>query len=135
LTSILESPIAENIQQMLLDDLLTSYQQMEISFSNHLYQFYKGFEFRSLWNVSGTLANFQRRASTASHGTGQLQGVLELTRALQEIDDIEIRGQECFTRFRYTTSTHKWSFDDEEDAAVRKYVLIHLHSMDVGRRL
>lgn len=115
---------------MFLDDLLTSYQQMETSFSKYLYQFYKGFEFRSLWNVSGTLANFQRRASTAAQGTGQLQGVLELTNALQEIDDIQNRGRQCFTKFRYSTSTHKWSFDNEKDAAVCKYVLTHSHTFD-----
>lgn len=122
---------------MLLDDLLTAYQQMEISFSKHLYQFYKGFEFRSLWDVSGKLANFQRRAVTAAQGTDRLQGVLELTNALQEIDGIQSRGRQCFTKFRYTTSTHKWSFDNEEDAAVRKYVLVHLHCqyIDAGRRL
>ena len=47
----LDSPIAESIQQTFLDDLLTSYGQMETSFAEHLYHFYKGFEFRSLWNV------------------------------------------------------------------------------------
>lgn len=48
-------------------------------FSRHLNLFYKGFEFNSLWNVDGTFADFQRRASEAAEGTGQLHGVLELT--------------------------------------------------------
>ena len=92
---------------MFLDDLLTSYQQMETSFTQNLYQFYKGFEFRSLWNVEDTLLGYQRRASEAAQGTGQLRGVLELTNALQEIETIERKGQQCFTRFRYTTNTNK----------------------------
>ena len=117
---ILESPIADNIQQMFLDDLLTSYQLMENSLSKHLYQFYKAFEFSSLWNVDGTLADFQRRASEAAVGTGQLQGVLKLTRALQEIDSIQDKRRQCFTKFRHSTNIHKWSFDSVTHAAVCK---------------
>ncbi|KAJ7377072.1 hypothetical protein OS493_031031 [Desmophyllum pertusum] len=71
-----ESPIAENIQQMFVDDLLTSYQQMETSFAKHLYQFYKGFEFtlpmeceRQVNKVSNDLQVKPRS------GTGKLQGV------------------------------------------------------------
>ena len=96
---------------MFLDDLLTSYQGIETRFAKHLYQVYKSFEFRSLWDVSDRLAEFQRRASEAAKGTGNLQGVLELTKALLEIDKIEIRVQKCFSRIHYATSTHKWHFD------------------------
>lgn len=103
---------------MFLDDLLTSYGQMETSFTEHLYQFYKGFEFRSLWNVDDTLAHFVRAATEAAPGTGSLQGVLQLTKALQEIDSLENKGRQCFTTFRYTTNTHKWSFDSVTHAAV-----------------
>ena len=103
---------------MFLDDLLTSYQQIETSFAKYLYKFYKGFEFRSLWNVTNKLTEFQRLASEAASGTGKLQGVLELTKALQEIDDIESKARECFTKFRYSTNTHKWSFDSVNDKVV-----------------
>ncbi|CAH3128101.1 unnamed protein product [Pocillopora meandrina] len=106
-----DSPIAESTQQMFLDDLLTSYQQIETGFAQQLYQLYKGFEFRSLWIVQEKLAEFERQAVSAAQGTGNLQGVLELTKALQGIDDIENRGQRCFTRFRHTITTHKWTFD------------------------
>ena len=106
-----DSPIAESTQQMFLDDLLTSYQQIETGFAQQLYQLYKGFEFRSLWIVQEKLAEFERQAVLAAQGTGNLQGVLELTKALQGIDDIENRGQRCFTRFRHTITTHKWTFD------------------------
>ena len=56
------------------------------------------------------LAEFDRRAVLAAQGTGNLQVVLELTRAIQEIDGIENKGQRCFTKFRHTITTHKWTF-------------------------
>ena len=105
-----DSPIAESTQQMFLHDLLTSYQQIETGFAQKLYQLYKGFEFRSLWIVQEKLAEFDRRAVLTAQGTGNLQVVLELTRAIQEIDGIENKGQRCFTKFRHTITTHKWTF-------------------------
>ncbi len=114
----LDSPIADSIQQTFLDDLLTSYGQMETSFTKHLYQFYKGFEFRTLWNVDEKLVQFERTAIGAAQGTGSLQGVLQLTKALGKIESLENEGQKCFTKFRYSTNTHKWSFDNVKNAAV-----------------
>ena len=111
-----ESPIAENIQQMFLDDLLTSYQKMEVSFSKELYLFYKSFEFRSLWDVSDRLANFERSASRS--GQEQLQGVVQLNNAIQAIDKLENQGRQCFTKFPYTTNVHKWSFNNVKHAEV-----------------
>ncbi|CAH3128096.1 unnamed protein product, partial [Pocillopora meandrina] len=110
-----DSPIAESTQQMFLDGLLTSYQHIETGFAQQLYQLYKGFEFRSLWVVQEKLAEFERRAVLAAQGTGNLKGVLELTKALQEIDNIENKGQRCFTKFRHTVTTHKWTFDSAKD--------------------
>ena len=121
-----DSPIAESTQQMFLDDLLTSYQQIETGFAQQLYQLYKGFEFRSLWIVQEKLAEFERRAVLAAQGTGNLRGVLELTKALQEIDDIENKGQRCFTKFRHTITTHKWTFDSAKDNVVCGVFLLSL---------
>ena len=115
---VIESPIAAYTQQMFLDDLLTSYQHMETRFSQYLYLCYKGFEFRSLWNVEDKLAHHQRLASSAATGTGRLRGVLELTKALQNIEDIENKGRKCFTKFRYSTDIHKWSFNSTKDGVV-----------------
>ncbi|KAL9982961.1 hypothetical protein ACROYT_G005076 [Oculina patagonica] len=113
-----DSPIADNIQQMFFDDLLTSYGQMETSFTKHLYQFYKGFEFRSLWDVGEKLVQFERTATEAASGTRSLQGVLQLTKALEEVEGLENKGRRCFTKFRYSTNIHKWSFDNVKDAAM-----------------
>lgn len=114
----LDSPIADSVQQAFLDDLLTAYGAMETSFTKHLYQLYKGFEFRTLWNVDEDLVQFERTASEAAPGTGSLQGVLQLTNALQRIESLRNTGRQCFTRFRYSTNTHKWSFDNVRNAAV-----------------
>lgn len=110
---------------MFLDDLLTTYQQMETSFIQNLYQFYKSFEFRLLWNVGSTLADYQRRASEAARGTDRLRGVLQLTNALQEIDSIESKGRKCFTKFKYSTNTHKWSFNIFDHAMVSIFVSVY----------
>ncbi|KAJ7388773.1 hypothetical protein OS493_035739 [Desmophyllum pertusum] len=41
----MHSPIADNIKQIFLDNLLTTYEEMETTFAKKLYQFYKSFEF------------------------------------------------------------------------------------------
>ncbi|KAJ7390268.1 hypothetical protein OS493_026143 [Desmophyllum pertusum] len=111
-----DSPIANDIQQSFLDDLLESYRQMETRFARKLYKFYKAFEFQSLWNLDSKMAQYQQVASSAAEGTGRLQGVLELTKALQDINDIESKARtRCFTKFHHTTDTHKWSFDSVKD--------------------
>ena len=92
-----DTPIADSIRQEFLDNLLNIYEELETSFSRQLYLFYKGFEFRSLWNMDEKMARFQRRAATLAKGTGYLQGVNSLTRALLEITNIEMAARSCFT--------------------------------------
>ncbi len=103
---------------MFRDDLLTSYKEIETRFAKHLYQFYKSYEFRSLWDLNDRITEFQRRASKAAKGTGKLQGVVELTEAMNEIDKIELKGQKCFTSLPYKIDTHKWSFNNVKDKVV-----------------
>lgn len=88
------------------------------SFTKHLYHLYKGFEFRSLWDVNTNLVQFERTASEAAPGTGMLQGALQLNMALEKVDSLTNKGRQCFTRFRHTTNTHKWSFNNVSHAAV-----------------
>ena len=104
---------------MFLDDLLTSYQQIQTSFAKQLYKLYKGFEFRSLWNVDDQLSKHQRRAVEAARGTGKLLGVAELSNALKEINQIQNKARKCFTKFRYAVNVAKWSFDNVKNKAVR----------------
>ncbi|KAJ7391132.1 hypothetical protein OS493_020157 [Desmophyllum pertusum] len=64
------------------------------------------------------MAQYQQLASSAAEGTGRLRAVLELTKALQDINDIESKARtRCFTKFHHTTDTHKWSFDSVKDGA------------------
>ena len=114
------APIADNIQQTFLDNLLTSYRHMEDSFAIQLLETFKAFEFRTLWNVEDKLFKFERTASESAKGTGKLEGVLQLTKALEKLQELESKGQQCFTKFRHTTSTDKWSFDNVKNAAVSK---------------
>ena len=72
---------------------MTSYKQIQTSFSKQLYQLYKGFEFRTLWNADDKLSKHQRRAVEAAKGTGKLQGVAELTNALKGISLIRNKAQ------------------------------------------
>ncbi|KAJ7375658.1 hypothetical protein OS493_039784, partial [Desmophyllum pertusum] len=98
-----DSPIANDIQQTFLDDLLESYRQMETRFARKLYKFYKAFEFQSLWNLDSKMAQYQQLASSAAEGTGRLRAVLELTKALQDINDIESKAR---TRCLHQVSPH-----------------------------
>lgn len=91
---------------------------MKTSFSKQLYLFYKGFEFRSLWNMDKKMAKFQRRAATLTKGSGHLQGVTSLTKALQEINNIEMAARSCFTTKKPKIGIYKWSFDKTKDPTV-----------------
>ena len=90
------------------------------SFAIQLLETFKAFEFRTLWNVEDKLFKFERTASESAKGTGKLEGVLQLTKALEKLQELESKGQQCFTKFRHTTSTDKWSFDNVKNAAVSK---------------
>lgn len=109
---------------MFLDDLLTSYQQIESRFGQNLYHFYKSLEFRLLWDVRDRLAGFQRLAVESAKGNGNLQGVVELTNAMEEIDTIHSKALRCFSRMHYAVDTRKWSFDIIKDKVVRHEILL-----------
>ena len=113
-----DAPIADNIQQTFLDDLLTSYKQLETSFAMQLLDTFKGFEFRTLWDVEDDFFQFQRTASEIAKGTGNLQGILQLCKSLQNLDTLGAKTVQCFSKFHYTSKIHKWSFDNITNAAV-----------------
>ena len=120
-----DSPIAQNVRQMFLDDLLASYEHMETAFAKHLYELYKAFEFDTLWDVSGTITTYDRQASAAAAGTGKLGGVLELTKAIQAIDGIEFKAKRCFTKMVPALNSHKWTFDNVNDQMVSTLLVTH----------
>jgi len=93
---------------------------MEDSFAIQLLETFKAFEFRTLWKAEDKLFKFERTASETAKGSGKLQGVLQLTKSLEKLEELESKGRQCFTKFRYTTGTDKWSFDNVKNAAVSK---------------
>lgn len=109
---------------MFLDNLLTSYGEMETSFAKHLYQFYKAFEFRTLWDVADKLLIFERTTRETAEQTKSLQGVLQLTKAFEDVEALQTKARRCFTKFRYSTDIHKWSFDNIKNAAVSTRMLV-----------
>ncbi len=68
--------------------------------------------------MDGEIAKYQRLASSAVDSSGKLRGVLELSKALQTINDIESKARDCFTTFHHATQTYKWPFDSKTHAAV-----------------
>ncbi|KAL9956907.1 hypothetical protein ACROYT_G038462 [Oculina patagonica] len=113
-----DSPIADDVQQTFLDNLLQSYRQIETHFTKKLYLFYKAFEFQSLWNGDNKMSEYQRGATIAAKGTGQLQGVVKLSEAIQNINEFDSKLRRCFTVYSHSTDTHKWSFNKKKHGAM-----------------
>lgn len=99
-----------DLQQTFADDLLSAYEGLERLFVRKLYQFYKAIEFRILWSLNIPLASFQRVASDSALGTKTLVGVVELTKRLNQVQDIKDRAVDCFSTNIYKTDFQKWSF-------------------------
>ena len=83
----------------------------------HLYELHKAFAFRTLWEGNNPLASF-RPATEGAHGTGRLNGAVQLTGELRKINRIKNKAIRCFSDVKYTTDSQKWSFDNVKDKAV-----------------
>ena len=84
----------------------------------NVYELYKAFKFRTLWEGDDPLRDFQRVASESAQGTGQLNGIVQLTNVLQKMEDVETAAVRCFTNNPYTTNIQKWSFDKDNNKQV-----------------
>ncbi|KAL9957971.1 hypothetical protein ACROYT_G034931 [Oculina patagonica] len=105
------APITKNLQLGFMDNLLSTYRELEQSFMINVYELYKALRFRTLWEGNDPLANFQRVASESARGTGQLNGIIQLTDVLRNMEQTETKAVQCFTNNVYTTNINKWSFD------------------------
>lgn len=83
-----------------------------------VYELYKAFQFRTLWEGNNPLSSFQRVASESARGTGRLNGAVQLTEVLRKTKDIQDKAMLCFTNNIYTTDIMKWSFDNVKDKEV-----------------
>ena len=82
-----------------------------------VYELYKAFKFRTLWETEDPLPQFQRVASEGAQG-GKLNGILELTNVLRSIESLETKAIKCFTNNIYTTDIQRWSFDQKRHSTV-----------------
>lgn len=82
-----------------------------------IYGLYKAFSFRTLRETENPLPQFQPVASEKALG-GRLNGIMELTNVLRNIQNMENRAVKCFTNNIYTTDIQKWSFSQQTDSKV-----------------
>ena len=101
-----------------MENILTTYREMEQSFMKNVYELYKAFKFRTLWEEGDPLKDFKRVASESAQGIGQLNGMIQLTSVLQKMENIEATARRCFTNNIYTTTIKKWSFDKVKNKEV-----------------
>ena len=83
-----------------------------------VYELFKAFKFRTLWEVQSPLATFRRLATESARGTGRLNGVLQLTQVLRRVNQLKDQANKCFTYNKYTTDVRRWSFDNEKNKKV-----------------
>ncbi|KAL9958424.1 hypothetical protein ACROYT_G035436 [Oculina patagonica] len=100
----------EEVRLQFLEHLLSTYQEMEGSFMKEVYELYKAFKFRTLWETEDPLPEFQRVASEGAQG-GRLNGILELTNVLRDIQSLEEDSVRCFSQNHYSTAIQRWSFN------------------------
>ena len=99
----------EEVRLQFLEHLLSTYQEMEGSFMKEVYELYKGFRFRTLWETDDPLPQFQRVASEGAQG-GRLNAIVELTNVLTSIQSLEADAVTCFSNNRPSTGIQRWSF-------------------------
>ena len=71
--------ISKDLQVEFLDNLLSTYQELETSFMREVYELHKAFRFRTLWEGTNPLSLYQRVAVESAHGVGRLNGILEMS--------------------------------------------------------
>ena len=114
-----DTPEINELRSVFMENLLRIYQELEGSFMKEVYGLYKAFRFRTLWETENPLPKFQRVASEGAHGR-KLNGIVELTNVLRNIQDMENRAVKCFTNNIYTTDIQRWAFRQQTDLTVSK---------------
>ena len=125
--------ISRSLQQTFMDNLLSTYRELERSFMRNIYELHKAFEFRTLWEGNNPLTSFQRVASESARGTGRLNGMVQLTGVLKETKKLQYKAVKCFTNNIYTTNIQKWSYDNVKDKEVSCYTVHFIElSIDIN---
>ena len=105
-----------------MDNLLSTYRELERSFMKKVYELYKAFKFRTLWKGNNPLASFRRVASESARGTGRLNGVAQLTRVLRKFQTLKDKANKCFTFNKYATDIHRSSFNNVKNKKVSQFI-------------
>ncbi|KAJ7392017.1 hypothetical protein OS493_014953 [Desmophyllum pertusum] len=106
--------LTEEMQVNFMDNLLSVYREMETSFMKYVYELFKGLKFRTVWDILDPLEGFQRGMLIG----GQLNGVIQLTKVLRNIQRLEVKAIKCYTNNIYTTGVQRWSFDDQSHPSI-----------------
>ena len=118
------APSTESTRLTFLENLLASYKAIEQSFMRKVYEMQKGLNFRTLWEIDDPLATFRRVASESAAATERLNGIVELTRVLQNFETTENKAVRCFTNNIYTTGIKRWRLDSVNNRTVGFYFYI-----------
>ena len=113
--------ITNKLREAFTENLLSTYEELERSFTRKIYEFYKAIEFRTLWQGNNPLGSFKRVASESAKEIKTLVGVAELTKALTKVNNLKDKAVDCFSRHIYTTNLQKWTFDNVNN----KWVSFH----------
>ena len=123
---ISDTPIKKRLKLLFLDNLLSVYKESERSFMMTVYDLFRAFRFRTLWEGKNPLIVFRRVATESAHSTGRLNGILQLTDVLKEVDDAQRKATKCFTNNHFVTDFKRWSFDNVQDKPVSLVLLTGL---------
>ena len=110
-----------------MEYILSTYRQMERAFMLEVYELHKAFNFRTLWEGNDPLVQFRRVAVSTAQATGRLNGILQLTDVMKNIEDVETEAVKCFTNNIFANDIAKWSFDKTKNKAVSWVMLSKLY--------
>ena len=116
--------MSPELRQTFTDNLLSTYKQLERSFMIKLYELHKALGYQTLWNLNDLIVSFRRIASESALGVGRLNGAVELTKELQTLSEVIGKARVCFSKLKYATSVHKWSFNNDTNKQVKLTTLV-----------
>ena len=103
-----------------------------------LYELHKALGYQTLWNLNDLIGSFRRIASESALGVGRLNGAVELTKELQTLSKVIGKARVCFSKLKYTTSVHKWSFNNDTNKQVKltnSHQFVHVLRLDWNKIL
>jgi len=111
--------ISKSLQQTFIEDLLSTYRELERSYMSSVYELEKALKFLTLWKGTNFLASFRRVATESARGTGRLNGDVQLTKLLYDMKKYYVHdAARCFSKISYTSNVWKLYFDNINSKSV-----------------